>query len=116
MPIGGLPVALQFRNLSSRLNVRTDNRETLRENSPMKQIDGWWRPFREAKFRHDCVNIELTKNDSNAVTYQGPGEVWQNEDGYLSFKCICQDKQGTAIKYILHDTALEVGKLIPDSA
>jgi hypothetical protein len=81
----------------------------------MKQIDRWWQSFRETKFRHDCVNIEITKNDSNTVTYHGPGEIWQDGDGNISFKCICQDVRGTVIKYILNDGALEVGKLIPDN-
>jgi len=75
-----------------------------------------WQSFRENKFRHDCINIELTKNGSDTVSYQGSGEVWQDTDGTLWFKCICRDTRGTAIRNILDHSALEVGKLIPDTA
>jgi hypothetical protein len=75
-----------------------------------------WQSFRENKFRHDCVSIELTKNGSNLVTYQGSGELWQGTDGILQFKCICRDTHGTAIIDVLNHSALEVGKLIPDTA
>jgi hypothetical protein len=75
-----------------------------------------WQPFREANFRHNCAKIELTKNDSSVVTYHGPGEVWQDEDGVLSFKCFARADHGTPIDSILNNAALEPGKLIPDSA
>jgi hypothetical protein len=82
----------------------------------MKQVDIRWQSFRENKFKHDCVNIELTKNDCSTVTYHGPGEVWQDEGGVISFKCFCRDEHGTAVKSFLNNAALEAGKIIPDEA
>ncbi len=76
-----------------------------------------WQPFREAKFRQDCSSIELTKNGSDEVTYQGPGELWQEDDRTLVFKCCCHDETGSAIGDIFRETAaLQPGKLLPRGA
>jgi hypothetical protein len=82
----------------------------------MKKGEVSWQSFREGKFRHDCVSIELTKNDATSVTYRGTGEVWQDESGTLTFKCISRDETHRAVDSILTNAALEPGKLIPEDA
>ncbi|MEH2497855.1 hypothetical protein V1294_004334 [Bradyrhizobium sp. AZCC 1678] len=82
----------------------------------MKKGEVSWQSFREGKFRHDCVSIELTKNDATSVTYRGTGEVWQDEFGTLSFKCISRDDTQRAVESILTSAALAPGKLIPEEA
>ncbi|MCA1401938.1 hypothetical protein ACVSQB_17375 [Bradyrhizobium elkanii] len=82
----------------------------------MSVNDHWWKSFREEKFKHDCVEIELVRNGVKPLTYRGPGEVWQDDDGVLSFKCFAQSEARDAVSSILNQAALEVGKLIPDEA
>ncbi|WP_166308707.1 hypothetical protein [Bradyrhizobium sp. 2S1] len=62
------------------------------------------------------MEIELVRNGSDPLTYRGPGELWQDDDGVLSFKCFARSDGRVAIDSILDQAALEVGKLFPDEA
>jgi hypothetical protein len=76
----------------------------------------WWQPFREGKVKQNCSTIELSKNGSNEVAYQGPGELWQDRDGALFFKCYCSEHASSSIATMLCElAALQPGKLIPTS-
>ena len=78
----------------------------------MKHAEGWWQSFRETAFRQNCSNIKLSKNGT--LIYEGPGELWQESDGTLAFKCFSRDETGRSVREMFDDFALPVGKLIPN--
>lgn len=75
-----------------------------------------WQDFREGRFRLNCASIKLTRNGAADVFHEGPGEVWQEDDGTLAFKCFSHDQTPATVGAILEQAALPVGQLIPRDA
>lgn len=81
----------------------------------MQSFQVRWQDFRDGKFTQDCSSIELIRNGSDEVTYQGPGELWQ-EEGTLFFKSFCREGASSAIKGMFRGLEnVRVGKLVPAS-
>jgi hypothetical protein len=82
----------------------------------MSGIQLRWQDFREGRFRLNCASIKFTENGAADVFQEGPGEVWQEDDGTLSFKCFSRDQTTATVDSILRRAALPVGQLIPRDA
>lgn len=47
--------------------------------------------FAEGRFKIECSRMALTKPDEKDIVIQGPGEVWQDEEGVLQYKIFVDD-------------------------
>lgn len=72
-----------------------------------------WEDFRTGALRFNCSNIKLSKRTGDDVLYQGPGELWQDADRNIQFKCLSHDTTGSPVADMLERLAVPVGKLIP---
>jgi hypothetical protein len=75
-----------------------------------------WQDFREGRFRLNCASIKFTKNGSTEAFHEGAGEVWQEDDGTLAFKCFSRDETPATVDAILEEAARPIGRLIPSDA
>jgi hypothetical protein len=71
-----------------------------------------WEDFREGRLRLDCACIQLIQNGTK-LAFEGPGEVWQDHDGVIQFKCFAQGSPDALQAMLRRLGASHPGLLIP---
>jgi hypothetical protein len=69
--------------------------------------------FADQKFKIECARMRLTKAGSPPIQVQGPGEIWQDEEGQLNYKIFIDE----AANQTLHadwSRPRTVGQVIPE--
>src|SRR5580704_13976990 len=71
--------------------------------------------YTEKSFTFDCPRMVLRQNiDSSARVYEGPGTIYQNEEGELLFKLYSTGPPDTTIlTRIFGPDALKAGEVVP---
>lgn len=70
--------------------------------------------FADREFKVECGRMLLTKAEPDAFTVQGPGEIWQDEEGRIKFKIFAE--QEGYLKLFKHQwRPIKIGAIYPES-